>query len=51
MWSFKLSANSRLSKREIAAILRALRRLDSRTKRSGEVIATPGEIFEFRARV
>jgi ATP-dependent DNA helicase RecQ len=48
---FKLSANSRPSKREIAAILRALRRLDSRTKRSGEVIATPGEIFEFGARV
>ena len=43
---FKLSANSRLSKREIAAILRALRRLDSRTKRSGEVIATPGEIIK-----
>ena len=43
---FKLSAHSRLSKREIAAILRALRRLDARTKRSGEVIATPGEIIK-----
>jgi ATP-dependent DNA helicase RecQ len=43
---FKLSAHSRISKREIAAILRALRRLDARTKRSGEVVATPGEIIK-----
>jgi ATP-dependent DNA helicase RecQ len=43
---FRLSAHSRLSKREIAAILRALRRLDARTRRSGEVIATPGEIVK-----
>lgn len=43
---FKLSAHSRLSRREIAALLRALRRLDARTKRSGEIIATPGEIIK-----
>jgi ATP-dependent DNA helicase RecQ len=43
---FRLSAQSRLSKREISAILRALRRLDTRTKRSGEVVATPGEIIK-----
>ncbi|VAW18745.1 ATP-dependent DNA helicase RecQ, partial [hydrothermal vent metagenome] len=41
---FNLSARSRLTKREIAAILKSLRRLDRRTKRNGEVIATPGEI-------
>ncbi|WP_246249312.1 RecQ family ATP-dependent DNA helicase [Chelativorans alearense] len=41
---FRLSAYARLTKREISAILRALRRLDSRTKRTGGVVATPGEI-------
>jgi len=43
---FELSARSRLNKREISAILKSLRRLDRRTKRNGEVIATPGEIVK-----
>lgn len=43
---FSLSARSRLNKREIAAILKSLRRLDRRSKRNGEVIATPGEIVK-----
>ena len=41
---FKLSARARLDKQEIAAILKALRRLGRRPRREGEVIATPGEI-------
>ncbi|TVQ34571.1 MAG: RecQ family ATP-dependent DNA helicase, partial [Phycisphaeraceae bacterium] len=41
---FNLSARSRLARHEIGAILKALRRLDARTKKSGEVVATPGEI-------
>ena len=41
---FSLSARSRLAKHEIGAILKALRRLDARMKKEGEVIATPGEI-------
>lgn len=51
---FSLSARSRLEKREISAILKSLRRLDRKTKQSGEVVATPGEIvreekaFEFQ---
>ena len=40
---FSLSARSRLARHEIGAILKALRRLDSR-QRTGEVVATPGEI-------
>ena len=43
---FRLSAHARLTKREISAILRALRRLDARTKRTGAVVATPGEIVK-----
>jgi ATP-dependent DNA helicase RecQ len=43
---FSLSARSRLTKREIAAILKSLRRLDRRTKQTGEVVATPGEIVK-----
>ncbi len=39
---FSLSARSRLARHEIGAILKALRRLDRH--RSGEVVATPGEI-------
>ncbi|MBW7921611.1 MAG: RecQ family ATP-dependent DNA helicase [Rubellimicrobium sp.] len=39
---FSLSARSRLARHEIAAILKALKRLDRR--KTGEVIATPGEI-------
>ncbi|MBC7139220.1 MAG: RecQ family ATP-dependent DNA helicase [Defluviimonas sp.] len=41
---FSLSARSRLARHEIAAILKALRRLDERSKKTGEVVATPGEI-------
>ncbi|MDX0488812.1 RecQ family ATP-dependent DNA helicase [Sinorhizobium medicae] len=41
---FSLSARSRLARHEISAILKALRRLDTRGKHSGEVVATPGEI-------
>lgn len=41
---FSLSARSRLQKREIAAILKSLRRLDRRTKQKGQVVATPGEV-------
>lgn len=41
---FSLAARSRLARHEIGAILKALRRLDERTKRTGEVVATSGEI-------
>ncbi|AXQ96069.1 RecQ family ATP-dependent DNA helicase (plasmid) [Cereibacter azotoformans] len=41
---FGLSARSRLARHEIGAILKALRRLETRTKKNGEVVATPGEI-------
>jgi ATP-dependent DNA helicase RecQ len=41
---FSLSARSRLARHEIGAILKALRRLDVRMKKEGEVVATPGEI-------
>jgi len=40
---FSLSARSRLARHEIGAILKALRRLDTRMK-TGQVVATPGEI-------
>ena len=41
---FQLTARSRLGRHEIGAILRALRGIDDRTRRSGTVVATPGEI-------
>lgn len=41
---FKLSSRSRLTRREIQALLRALRSLDSK-HRTGKVIATSGEIL------
>ncbi|MGA0615873.1 RecQ family ATP-dependent DNA helicase [Paracoccus sp. KR1-242] len=41
---FSLSARSRLARHEIGAILKALRRLDTRGKQSGAVVATTGEI-------
>lgn len=50
---FSLSARSRLARHEIGAILKALRRLDVRTRDEGKIVATPGEIvreekdFEF----
>ena len=43
---FMLSARSRLEQREISAILRALRRLEQRSKRDGEIVATPGEVIK-----
>ena len=51
---FSLSARSRLARHEIGAILKALRRLDTRTRDEGKIVATPGEIvreesdFEFQ---
>ena len=41
---FRLSASSRLARHEIGAILKALRRIDERTKKTGKVVATSGEI-------
>ncbi len=41
---FQLSARSRLARHEIGAILKALRRIDERTRKSGKVVATSGEI-------
>lgn len=41
---FSLSARSRLARHEIGAILKALRRLDARTRDEGKIVATPGEI-------
>ncbi len=42
---FGLTARSRLTRHEIAAILKALRRLDTHMGKKGEVIATSGEIL------
>ena len=42
---FGLSARSRLTQREIHGVLRSLRALDRRSGRTGEVIATSGEIL------
>lgn len=41
---FRLSASSRLARHEIGAILKALRRIDERTKKTGKVVVTSGEI-------
>ncbi len=41
---FQLSARSRLARHEIGAILKAIRRIDDRTRKTGKVVATPGEI-------
>ncbi|WP_292216250.1 RecQ family ATP-dependent DNA helicase [Mesorhizobium sp.] len=41
---FSLSARSRLARHEIGAILKALRRLDDRMKKTGTVVATSGEV-------
>ncbi|MDN2578678.1 RecQ family ATP-dependent DNA helicase [Aquibium sp. ELW1220] len=43
---FSLSARSRLARHEIGAILKALRRLDDRLKKTGTVVATPGEVVK-----
>ena len=42
---FGMSARSRLSRREIHGVLRALRNLDRKKRMKGEVIATAGEIL------
>jgi len=42
---FGMSARSRLTRREIHGILRALRNLDRKKQLGGEVVATPGEIL------
>lgn len=42
---FGMSARSRLTQREIQAILRSLRRLDGKKRLGGEVVATAGEIL------
>ena len=44
-WQFGLSARSRLSRREIQGILKALRNLDRKKRTRGEVVATAGEIL------
>jgi ATP-dependent DNA helicase RecQ len=41
---FQLSARSRLDRKEIGAILKAVRRMDARTRSTGTVVATTGEI-------
>ena len=43
---FGLSARSRLTRREIHGVLRSLRALDRRSGRTGEVVATSGEILD-----
>ncbi len=42
---FSLSARSRLTAREIQAVLKALRNLDQRKRMNGEVVATAGEVL------
>ena len=42
---FGMSARSRLTRREIHGVLRALRNLDRKKRFNGEVVATPGEIL------
>ena len=42
---FGMSARSKLTRREIHGILRALRRIDHKKRFGGEVIATAGEIL------
>jgi ATP-dependent DNA helicase RecQ len=42
---FQLSARSRLARHEIGAILKAIRRIDERTRKNGKVVATSGEII------
>jgi len=42
---FGMSAHSRLTRREIHGVLKALRNLDRKGRLKGEVVATPGEIL------
>lgn len=41
---FRLTASSRLARHEIGAILKALRRIDEKTNKTGKIVATAGEI-------
>ncbi|AVL52400.1 RecQ family ATP-dependent DNA helicase [Roseobacter denitrificans] len=41
---FGLTSSARLARHEIGAILKALRRIDDKTQKSGAVVATAGEI-------
>lgn len=43
---FRLSARSRLARHDISAIFKALRRIDTRTREKGTIVATPGEIIQ-----
>lgn len=43
---FGMSARSRLTRREIHGVLKALRNLDRRKRMAGEVVATSGEILQ-----
>ncbi len=43
---FGMSARSRLTRREIQGVLKALRNLDRKKRLDGEVVATAGEILE-----
>ncbi|MEP4197334.1 MAG: RecQ family ATP-dependent DNA helicase [Aliishimia sp.] len=43
---FQLSARSRLARHEIGAILKSIRRIDERTRKTGKVVATAGEIVQ-----
>ena len=47
---FGMSARSRLTRREIHGVLRALRNLNRRDRCGGEVVASPGEILIARTR-
>ena len=42
---FGMSARSRLTRREIQGVLKALRNLNRKSRLGGEVVATPGEIL------
>ena len=42
---FGMSARSRLTRREIQGVLRALRNLDRKNRLDGQVVGTPGEIL------
>ena len=42
---FGMSAHSRLTRRDIHGVLKALRNIDSKKRLGGEVVATPGEVL------
>lgn len=41
---FRMTASSRLARHEIGAIMKALRRIDEKTQKTGSVVVTSGEI-------